>query len=127
VENSSDATTVLLVDDVALLRTLVRRILEPDGRFEIVAEANDGDEAIARAAELQPDLILLDLMMPGRDGISAFREIRLVSPASRVVFLTGPAGEPRSAQHADLCLQKGLSGAEMIAALERLLALSYDP
>jgi CheY-like chemotaxis protein len=52
--------------------------------------ANDGDEAIARAAELQPRLILLDVMMTGRDGISVFREIRGGLAASRVVFLTGP-------------------------------------
>jgi DNA-binding NarL/FixJ family response regulator len=59
------AIRVLLVDDNALFRDGVARILKSDGRFEVVGQASTGDEAVAIAAELKPDLVLLDLRMPG--------------------------------------------------------------
>ena len=59
------AIRVLLVDDNALFRDGVARILKSDGRFEVVGQASTGDEGVAAAAELKPDLVLLDLRMPG--------------------------------------------------------------
>jgi DNA-binding NarL/FixJ family response regulator len=80
---------VLLVDDSADLRLVVRDALEAYGGFEIVGEAADGDRAIELAAELEPELVLLDLDMPGRGGLQALPDIRRAAPRSRVVVLTG--------------------------------------
>src|SRR4029079_2096764 len=80
---------VLLVDDVPDLRLIVRMVLERTERFEVVAEAGDGYEAIPRAAECQPDLTLLDLSMPRMNGVVALPRIREVAPNSKVVILSG--------------------------------------
>jgi DNA-binding NarL/FixJ family response regulator len=85
---------VLLVDDVADLRFMLRLNLEGSGRFAVVGEAGNGDEGIALAKAHQPDLILLDIAMPIRDGIEALPEIRAVAPESRVVILSS-FGEQR--------------------------------
>jgi two-component system chemotaxis response regulator CheY len=125
--NAARHVRVLVVDDVEVLRTMVKRILERDGRFDIVGEATDGNEAVTQAATLQPDLVMLDLMMPGRDGISALRDIRELSPGSQVVLLTGFAGDKPGDLGPDLCLHKSLEAPDMIAALERLVpALSSE-
>jgi DNA-binding NarL/FixJ family response regulator len=68
---------LLLVDDNALFREGIAEILQNDGRFQVVGQASRGDEAVAAAASLQPDLILIDLHMPGMTGIEAIRQIRL--------------------------------------------------
>jgi DNA-binding NarL/FixJ family response regulator len=79
---------VLLVDDQALLRSGFRMVLEEQDDIEVVGEAADGDEAVARAAELLPDVVLMDVRMPGRDGIDATRRIVDQLPAVRVLILT---------------------------------------
>lgn len=66
---------VLLADDDLPLRTLIRIRLERDGRFDIVAEADDGKQAVALTEEHDPDLLLLDLSMPGMDGLQVLREV----------------------------------------------------
>ncbi len=88
-----DVRRVLLADDVAQLRMLLRMALELNGAFEVVAEAADGAEAIVRAAECQPDLVILDLMMPGLDGLEALPGIREAAPGAKVVVLSGFAEE----------------------------------
>jgi NarL family two-component system response regulator LiaR len=70
-----DPIRILVVDDHAVVREGLRAFLALQEGFEIVGEAADGDEALERAAELDPDVILMDLMMPGRDGVSAMREL----------------------------------------------------
>jgi DNA-binding NarL/FixJ family response regulator len=70
------ATKVLLVDDNALFRDGILQILHADGRFEVVGQAADGAEAVAAARRLHPDLILMDLRMPGMGGVEAIRMIR---------------------------------------------------
>jgi DNA-binding NarL/FixJ family response regulator len=67
---------ILLVDDHAVVREGLRAFLALQDGFEVVGEAADGEEAVARAAELEPDVILMDLVMPGLDGVSAMRELR---------------------------------------------------
>src|SRR6202161_2304918 len=71
-----DPIRILVVDDHAVVREGLRAFLALQEGFEIVGEAADGDEALERAAELDPDVILMDLVMPGRDGVSAMRELR---------------------------------------------------
>lgn len=84
----SSRATVLLVDDVALWRAEVRRILGTEPEWEVVAEANDGHEALEKALEFQPDIIVLDIGLPGLNGIEVATEIRRLCPATRIVFLT---------------------------------------
>ncbi len=81
-------TTVMLVDDHAVVRQGVRSLLVLTEDFEVVGEAGDGAQAIDLARELVPDLVVIDLLMPGMDGVTAIRGIRTVSPRSHVVVLT---------------------------------------
>ncbi|MFL6075038.1 MAG: response regulator [Mycobacteriales bacterium] len=81
------AVTVLLADDQPLVRTGLRMILQ-SGRCEVVGEASDGTEALALAAELRPDVVLMDIRMPGMDGVAATRELVARDPAARVLMLT---------------------------------------
>jgi len=80
---------VLLVDDDRLFAESVAASLVDDGRMDVVGIAGDGGEAIDLAAELEPDLVLMDIAMPGLDGVTATREIVSRSPSTRVVMLTG--------------------------------------
>jgi DNA-binding NarL/FixJ family response regulator len=84
----ADAIRVLLVDDHAVVREGLRNFLALQDGLEIVGEACDGNEAIEQAQRLEPDVILMDLVMPGLDGIGAMRQLRARSPTSRVIVLT---------------------------------------
>ncbi|HEY8589683.1 MAG TPA: response regulator transcription factor [Naasia sp.] len=79
---------LLLVDDQALVRMGFRMLLEAEPDFRVVGEAGDGAEALRLAAELAPDVVLMDVRMPGVDGITATRRLLEVSPTSRVIILT---------------------------------------
>jgi DNA-binding NarL/FixJ family response regulator len=81
-------TTVLLADDPALVRVGLRKILENEPDTTVVAEAGDGEEAIAGAARHRPDVVLMDIRMPVLDGIEATRRIVRDRPATRVLILT---------------------------------------
>lgn len=80
--------TVLLVDDNALFRDGIAEILGADGRFHVIGQASRGDEAVAAAASLRPDLILMDLRMPGMGGVEAIRRIRAENAAVPIGVLT---------------------------------------
>ena len=86
------AERVLLVDDHPLTRAALSALLQQHG-FEVAGEAADGDEAIARAGDLHPDLVLLDLSMPGLDGLSALPTLREAAPDCEVVVLTASGTE----------------------------------
>ncbi|MFK0402715.1 response regulator [Microbacterium sp. NPDC090225] len=79
---------VLLVDDQQLIRLGFRMVLEAEEDIEVVGEAGDGEVAIAQAAALQPDLVLMDIRMPGLDGIAATEQIVQRHPQTRVLVLT---------------------------------------
>jgi len=81
-------TTVLVADDQALVRVGLRKILEGEVDTSVVGEAGDGEDAVAEARRLRPDVVLMDIRMPVLDGIEATRRIVAVQPATRVVILT---------------------------------------
>lgn len=77
----------MLADDHRMLREGLRRSMTEEG-FQVVGEAGDGEEAVRLAAELQPDVILMDVSMPDVDGVEATRRIRDIIPETRVIMLT---------------------------------------
>src|SRR3954454_5969948 len=86
----------MLADDHAVVREGLRTFLSLQDGIEVVGEAADGDQAIVEAERLSPDVVLMDLVMPRRDGVGAMRELRRRLPAARVIVLTSFAeDEPR--------------------------------
>jgi NarL family two-component system response regulator LiaR len=84
----NEIISVLLADDHPVVRQGLRTFLELQPEFEVAGEAADGLEAVAKAEELLPDVVLLDLVMPNVDGIEAIRRIRDASPSTKVIVLT---------------------------------------
>jgi DNA-binding NarL/FixJ family response regulator len=79
---------ILVVDDFALFRQSVVELLGKRPELQVVGEASDGLEALQRAVELRPDLILLDIGLPSLNGIQVAREMRSLAPESRIIFLS---------------------------------------
>jgi DNA-binding NarL/FixJ family response regulator len=79
---------VLVVDDNAPFREFIYSMLGKRAELEIIGEASNGVEAVHKSEELQPDLILLDIGLPGLNGIEAARQIRKLAPKSKIVFLS---------------------------------------
>lgn len=117
----TDQIRVLLVDDQALIRIGFRLVLEADPGIVVVGDAGDGAEAIARTRELRPDVVLMDVRMPGIDGIAATEAIVAQHPDVRVLVLTTfdldeyAFGAIRAG--ASGFLLKDAQGAELIAAV----------
>src|SRR6476620_9001190 len=84
----SGKITVMIVDDHAVVRQGLRSFLELQDDIDVVGEASDGAEAVTKAKELLPDVILMDLVMPGMDGVETTRGITAAVPSTRVLVLT---------------------------------------
>jgi two-component system, NarL family, response regulator LiaR len=83
-----DPITIIIADDHEVVRNGVRSYLETLPDFQVVGEAASGEEAIAQVSELIPDVVLMDLIMPGLDGVETTRRIKKISPRTNVVVLT---------------------------------------
>jgi DNA-binding NarL/FixJ family response regulator len=114
---STSATTILIVDDHAMFREALRTLLETDPSLRVVGEAGDGREAIRLAGELRPDLILLDVRMPGTSGLQALREIARITPPIRTLLLTAELGESDAVE----ALRLGAKGVVMKESLPEVL------
>ncbi len=79
---------VMIVDDHALMRDGIRALLTVQDDMEVVGEASEGKEAVEKAAELSPEVVIMDLVMPGMDGIEATRRIARKNPAVKILVLT---------------------------------------
>jgi DNA-binding NarL/FixJ family response regulator len=121
--NTAIALRVLVVDDSAVLRGHVRVALE-DAGLTVVGEAADGAHALTQAATRDPDVVLMDLRMPGMDGIQAARALREQQPQTRVVLWTGEddaqlaSAIRKSGAHAGVA--KGIRTVELVAILRRV-------
>jgi two-component system, NarL family, response regulator DevR len=82
---------ILIADDHSVVRAGLRALLERQGRFRVIGEAGTGEEAISKAQELQPDVAVLDIRMPGVSGIEACRKIIETVPGCKVIMLTSYA------------------------------------
>ncbi len=118
-------TTILLADDHTIVRQGLRFLLEATTPFQVVGEAADGLEAIQATGRLQPDILILDIMMPGVNGLEVARQVRAASPATRVIILSMYGTEAYVAE----ALQAGVSGfvlkksssSDLVRAIQRVL------
>jgi len=84
----NNVSSILIVDDHEVVRNGIRSYLETIKSFEVVGEAESGEAAVKLVSELIPDIVLLDLIMPGMDGVETTRQIKKISPRTQVVVLT---------------------------------------
>ena len=124
--NGDVAAGVLICDDNDAMRTLLGVIVDSSSGLQVVGEAADGNEAVAEAARLQPNVILLDLAMPKRSGLEALPELRQVAPDARIIvfsgFATAIVAEQVIALGATSYLEKGVAPDTIVATIERALA-----
>src|SRR5579871_1944543 len=98
--------TILLAEDHAMVRAALRQLLERQSDLSVIAEADDGGDAIALALQLDPTVAVLDVGLPGLDGLTALEQIKAHAPHIRVLMLSGQANE----QYVRRALQGGASG-----------------
>lgn len=84
----AEPITILIVDDHAIVRQGLRMLFTIQANCRVVGEADNGEKAVALAAEHVPDIVLMDLVMPGLDGVETTRRVKQVSPRSQVIVLT---------------------------------------
>ena len=121
-------TRILLAEDHAAVRASLAAFFEAQDDLEVVATAADGREAVALAAELAPDFVLMDIRMPLLDGIDATRLIRAARPETRVILLSAyeqdDLMEAGAAAGAESFMLKGVPGAELVAVIRKLRSRS---
>lgn len=116
---------ILIADDHIILRTTLKALLESHAGWEVCGEAADGLEAIEKAAELKPDVIILDLSMPKLDGLQAASQISAAAPNVPILLYTSYAFSPDAKGEAKKygvreVINKGASPDQLVSALESL-------
>ena len=91
--SANERIRVMIVDDHSIVRVGLKQVLEQSGEFEVVGEAADGEEAVRVAADVSPDVVVMDVIMPKKDGVEACREIMESAPETRVLMLTASTEE----------------------------------
>jgi DNA-binding NarL/FixJ family response regulator len=131
VTGSGRRDRVLVVDDAANLRELLTLLLGSEDDFDVIGTASDGQQALAEAREMQPDIVLLDLAMPVMDGMQALPGLRELLPAAMIVIFSGfeQAGlvEEALAAGADAYLEKGASVIQLVYLLRELRSRPVAP
>jgi DNA-binding NarL/FixJ family response regulator len=117
---------VLVVDDAANLRELLTVLLEVEDDFEVVAAVGDGAQALAKADELEPDIVLLDIAMPVMDGFAALPELRRRLPEASIVIFSAyeqrEQAERALTEGADIYIEKGTSVVNLVSQIRELRA-----
>ena len=124
---AGSALRVLIADDNARVRHALGSMLRSSAGFEVVGEAEDGQQAVQHALTLRPDIVLMDVQMPHLDGLQATQRICAAWPQARVVVLTGLDGQERPARAAgavdyvpkDVLPQELLARVQQAASIER--------
>jgi len=109
-----EKTRILIVDDHAIVRMGLSLLLAAEPDCEVVGEAQDGEQAVSEALRLKPDVIVLDLMMPKKDGVSVTEEIHVRLPETKIVILTSFS----TAEGIAVALEKGASGIVLKSSAE---------
>lgn len=115
---------IMIADDHAMIRQGLRRVLEAEDDMEVVGEAENGQEALIQSKETSPNLILLDIIMPGRDSLEIVEELKRYKPETRILMLTSHAED----QYALRCLRAGAdgylrktgAGEDLVAAIRKI-------
>lgn len=116
---------VLIADDHEIVRMGVRTLLAGYPHLEVCGEAADGRDTLEKVVELVPDLVILDLSMPGMNGFEAATEIRRIAPSTKIVFFSmHDIPDTARTVGADAFVLKSAAAAELPAAIERVLQLS---
>jgi DNA-binding NarL/FixJ family response regulator len=119
------ATSAVVVDDMPEVRALVRVALKRLSSVRVVGEASDGLEGVEVVGRLQPDVVILDLAMPGMDGVQALPRLKEACPTAKVIVLTGLGAESMMEQAlhdgADLYLEKDVTPDEIVGHVESLV------
>jgi len=117
---------LMLVDDHQVVRVGLKTFLQTQEDFEVVAEASDGEEAVSLALEMRPDVILMDITMPGVDGLEATRRLRILCPKSLILALTVHDDKQYFMQMlaagASGYITKQAAGDDLIAAIHAIFA-----
>jgi DNA-binding NarL/FixJ family response regulator len=122
----SSSIRIIVVEDFAPFRKLICSILGKEPGLQIIAEVSDGLEAVQKAAELKPDLILLDIGLPNLNGIAAARQIREVAPNSKIIFVSQESSPDvvEEALRVGNCgyVVKTKAGSDLLDAVDAVLA-----
>jgi DNA-binding NarL/FixJ family response regulator len=117
---------VLVVEDFEPFRRFISATLEKRRDLQIICEVSDGLEAVKKAEELKPDLILMDIGLPGLNGLDAARQIRKLAPESKIVFLSQESSPDIVQEALNLgalgYVVKARAGSELLAAVESVLS-----
>ena len=120
-----DSVRIVIVEDFEPFRKLIRTLLQAQPRFHIVAEVADGQEAVQKATELKPCLILLDIGLPSLNGLDAARLIRERSPNSKILFVSQESSSDiiNEALRLGACgfVRKARVGADLLPAVQAVL------